>query len=380
MKEKSFFSRLFGGGAPTQEVVQPEIITAPKEVAVAIKPTSKLYTAEDVHRDLTAFVLLFLSDIQQEIERKNVPMAVSREASLLQKLGFNRSKNAKLVNQIKSDVEAHNKAYEEKKAALAFMQKAWATFGKDTMVVRYDKFFELLRKYNLVCGSFDHYTGTIPADNLADIERVVNILENNTELVIPFRYITEVDTDDNDITMLQWFNLCPMSAEMRKTLLSSMGLTNFEVGRVRPKASGYRLSGFDRLMEHEMAILSRQLQRKLSVSDKSPKMSQYYANLSTEDCLTFIAAPAQEMENFKIELYSSREIRQRQAGEAEARRRQVEAEERRMREIRTYDPFICSLTPFGVMVYTKWGDEAQDEIIKRYEQLRDAIIGKGGAR
>ena len=73
------------------------------------------------------------------------------------------------------------------------------------------------------------------------------------------------------------------------------------------------------------------------------------------------------MADFEIKLFSSSE-----------ERRKIEAEERRMREIRTSDPFICSLTPFGVMIFSKWGDEAQDEIIKRYEQLRDAVIGKGG--
>ena len=40
------------------------------------------------------------------------------------------------------------------------------------------------------------------------------------------------------------------------------------------------------------------------------------------------------------------------------------------------DPFICSLTTHGVLIHAKWGAEAEDATIKRYEQLRDAIIGK----
>lgn len=361
MKGKSFFSRLFGGGAPTHEVVQPEIITAPKEVAAAAKPTSKLYTAEDVHRDLTAFVLLFLSDIQQEIERKNVPMDVSRELPLLDKLGFNRSKNFQLAKQITNEVEAHNKAFEEKKAALNFMQQAWATFGKDTMVVRYDKFFELLRKYNLVCGSFDRYTGTIPADNLADIERVVNILENNTELVIPFQYITKIDTDNNDISLLLHFNLYPADSTVRKEIFASNGLNNVVIMSQR------ELAEKEEVIHHRWRRLSALDYTSTDRDRDIRRLRSSCSKVTPASANIFIAAPAQEMSECEIEVFSSSE-----------ERRKIEAEERRMREIRTYDPFICSLTPFGVMIFSKWGDEAQDEIIKRYEQLRDAVIGKGG--
>lgn len=70
----------------------------------------------------------------------------------------------------------------------------------------------------------------------------------------------------------------------------------------------------------------------------------------------FIAAPAQEMK----ESYVMRA----------QRTRQLELE-----RVRTYDPFICSLTKYGVMIFTKWGNEAQDDIIKRYEELSKYVNG-----
>lgn len=318
----------------------------------------KEYTAAEVHAELTAMMLMFLSDIQQEIERKNIPVAVSHEALLLNKLGFKRSMNLQLAKQITSEVEAHNKAFEEKIAALNFMQQAWATFGKDTMVVRYDKFFELLRKYNLVCGSFDRYTGTIPADNLADIERVVNILESNTELVVSFRYITKIDTDNNDISLLRHFNLYPADSTVRKEIFASNGLNNVVI-MSQQEIADKEQAIYDRWMRsstfsYDITARDRDIRRLRSSCSKVTPAS---ANI-------FIAAPAQEMSECKIEVFSSSEELAK-----------IEAEERRMREIRTYDPFICSLTPYGVMIFSKWGDEAQDEIIKRYEQLRDAVIG-----
>lgn len=349
------------------------------------EPEVKEYTAAEVHAELTAMMVVFLADIQQEIERKDTPMVVSREASLLQRLGFKRSKNAQLANQIINEIEAHNKAYKERKAALSFMQQAWATFGKDTMVVRYDKFFELLRKYNLVCGNFDRYTGTIPAENLDDIERVTTILEKDDSLVESFRYIQSVDTDGNDIEMLKHFNLYPMSIQLADEILPQIGVVNFTpilnsrkvvgestgIGGIGPLYYDLMLTDGSRFNRGQstadLYFQKKAIREGWGTSERQKQNFTYTGrpNLSDNEDRIFIAAPAQEMEQYRISTYSSSEIRQQQ-----------EAEERRMREIRTKDPFICSLTPFGVMIYTKWGDEAQDEIIKRYETLSKFINGE----
>lgn len=44
------------------------------------------------------------------------------------------------------------------------------------------------------------------------------------------------------------------------------------------------------------------------------------------------------------------------------------------------DPFVFTVSECGfILIHSMWGAEAEDATIKRYEQLRDAIIGKGGA-
>lgn len=46
---------------------------------------------------------------------------------------------------------------------------------------------------------------------------------------------------------------------------------------------------------------------------------------------------------------------------------------------RELDPFIFTVSKHGyILIHSMWGAEAEDATIKRYEQLRDAIIGKGG--
>lgn len=42
------------------------------------------------------------------------------------------------------------------------------------------------------------------------------------------------------------------------------------------------------------------------------------------------------------------------------------------------DPFVFTVSECGfILIHSMWGAEAEDATIKRYEQLRDAIIGKG---
>lgn len=33
------------------------------------------------------------------------------------------------------------------------------------------------------------------------------------------------------------------------------------------------------------------------------------------------------------------------------------------------DPFICSLVPYGVVIYSRWGKEAQDATLTKYDEL-----------
>lgn len=40
-----------------------------------------------------------------------------------------------------------------------------------------------------------------------------------------------------------------------------------------------------------------------------------------------------------------------------------------------YDPFVCSICDYGVIIHSMWGPEAEDAIIERYKELRDKIIG-----
>lgn len=362
--------------------VQPEVITAPKEVAVAVKPTPKLYTAEDVHRDLTAFVLMFLSDIQQEIERKEVPATISQDAALLSEFGLTHSKNAVIAKKLTKEVAAHNKEYDRKKAALAFMADVWATFGTDAMVVRYDHFFQILEKYDMVCGSFDRYTGGIPQEALnalASLKELWGKGQFRSEYGLPLSYAKGFIFRDEscDIVHLRNRARIPMRVSDEAVMRQFAKLCFIKSLSVdKPRGLG---SVNDALFIAAPAADMKPLKMRVDFDHNAPSMFSAIA-----------AADKKRYTNTHSILYESfMEMQNRVIREEETRLQSVIEKSNIARyceidfiktqplsERKLYDPFICSLTPHGVLIHAKWGAEAEDATIKRYEQLRDEIIGK----
>lgn len=389
MKEKSFFSRLFGGGAPTQEVVQPEIITAPKEVAVAVKPTPKLYTAEDVHRDLTAFVLLFLADIQQEIERKEVPATISQDAALLSEFGLTHSKNAVIAKNLAKEVSAHNKEYDRKKAALAFMADVWATFGTDAMVVRYDHFFQILEKYDMVCGGFDRYTGGIPQEALnalASLKELWGKGQFRSEYGLPLGYASSFTFRDEscDIVHLRSRARIPMRVSDESIMQQFAKLCFIkDLGADKPRGlESINDALFIAAPAADMKPLKMEVDFDPSLTAAKASEALRQAERENRDLVLYPSSHRWERDTIKNDAIRAEETRLQSVIEKSDIARYCKIDfikTQPLPERKLYDPFICSLTPHGVLIHAKWGAEAEDATIKRYEQLRDAIIGKGGA-
>lgn len=351
----------------------------PKDATVA-NPIPKLYTAEDVHRDLTAFVLLFLADIQQEIERKEVPATISQDAALLSEFGLTHSKNAVIANRLTKEVSAHNKEYDRKKAALAFMSDVWATFGTDAMVVRYDHFFQILEKYDMVCGSFDRYTGGIPQEALnvlASLKDLWSKGQFRSEYGLPLKYASTFTFRDESCDMVKLRNRAriPMCVSDKAVMRQFAKLCLIKgLGTDKPRGLGSindalfiaapaadmeplkMIVDFDVLHKGDTAL--RQAER------TDPYLARYNwkrysigndAIRKEETRLQSIIEKSDIARYCKIDFIKTQPLPER----------------------KLYDPFICSLTPYGVLIHAKWGPEAEDATIKRYEQLRDAIIGKG---
>ena len=139
-----------------------------KAVESAAESQTTVYTAEDVTKDMTAMMLLYLTEMQQCVERKQMSQALVKERQMLESLGLHKTKNIQLIANHEKEIAQYNANVD----CFKLMTEAWGLFGNDVMIVRYDQFMQLLEKYNLVCGELSRYTGYIPEKNLQEIARI----------------------------------------------------------------------------------------------------------------------------------------------------------------------------------------------------------------
>lgn len=286
----------------------------------------KVYTAAEVHAEITAKVVLLMEEMKKQVEEVSLPMEMQSELELLRTTGLTNSRNMQAL----TDAENHvNKINEERKMTaerIKLIQLLHKHYGKDVMLMRLEDFMALLDKYNLSCGSLSNYTGSIPRKNLEEIARAKKFCEkvaNSYSVVEDFHSFNEY-----------WSlreALFP-NGEQNENGLGFIGKHMFrykaieEYTRDFKKAAPYDIFRFplmnttDAFREGDIR-LGRAVHRML------------------------IAAPAQEMSN-------APNLRKR---------------------IRTEDPFVFSVAKQGVIIYSAWGDEGNDEVVQKYRKINEWI-------
>lgn len=324
-----------------------------------------VYTAADVTKDMTAMMLLYITEMQQFVERKQMSQALVKEKQMLDSLGLSNTKNAQLIANHEKEVNQYNARVD----SFLLMTEAWKMFGNDVMIVRYDQFMQLLEKYNLVCGDLSRYKGYIPEKNLQEIARIKG-MDVPDKFAVGMGQLERVNLS-NDIADLKKAIRFPYEPSGTDAL-DEMGIKkvgNYEWPQTsiysnsmyKPFASS--LSAMD--LEQRFIRIQEELEyRRLMIEAEEKRHKALIPRF-------FIAAPAQEMEPLNVRTpntsfpVSLEELKKHD--------RKKEALKDFANIVETRDPFFCSCTKAGVLIYSKWGDEAQDEIIKRYQTLSQTI-------
>ena len=246
---------------------------------------------------------------------------------LITDLGFVNSSVVKKRNEIISRNKNFNQSVQQACKSLEFIKSISEYFGEGTILVKRDDFVHIIRKYGLAAGNFEDYTGIVPAKNLLEIDeamkKVQNLMDgNNSKFAIlkdAYKYMTVrindimYDSDDDKISrpVRRYLNSFPL------VLCSSYYSDSSEVIAINEYLSDY-------IPERELKKVYRYKRNRL------------------DHFGMFITAPREEMMN------ASRGLRFIQ---------------------KPKDPFICSLVPYGVVIYSRWGKEAEDESLARYDQF-----------
>lgn len=248
-------------------------------------------------------------------------------------LGFVNSKCIVEQSKIIQENLSFNQSVQRACECLKFIQEVSECFGPGTMVIKLEDLIEIMKKYNLVCGEFKNYTGVVPEENIIEIRSAISKVNSVKDGKYHYKYPTLSECYEGkylkiitDITMRVTSDRVLRLGRNIKRSLKSFPIT------ILSSNSGYYS---DTLIKDFLKNFYKESEiNKISRFDYHP----------FGDNMLFIIAPKNYMNNANQKLrFRSRP--------------------------KTDDPFICSLTKYGVVIHSKWGKEAEDKTFEKYSRL-----------
>lgn len=301
----------------------------------------KHYTSEDVHGAVIASTLAILERIKTNVEKASLPVNVSKEKDLLESLGLTSSKNMQVIKEAEAKINVHNTIIEENVKITKIMDEMYKAFGKNTFYIPMKDFTAILDKYNLSVGRLEDYKGTIPEANIAEIAKAKEIVDKirDNERVIHYDKPTTVkhrkaETIWDDKIMGY------------RTVHITVEEPDFEYSWMRDiyPTLARSLESWCRLISVTKEV-DKSPYKRFPMIRTSEIVSRWSHRVDSERHTLLIAAPVQEMNTFY-------EITER---------------------IVTDDPIVFSTVGNGVIIYSMWGDEGNDEVLRKYQELNKFI-------
>lgn len=252
----------------------------------------------------------------------------------LESLGFINTIPVSQRRAIMEDRESFNDAIKKACESLLFINEAINYFGPNTIVVKRSDFVELIKKYNLVCGTFSNYTGIVPEKNILEIKDTINKFKNLDTAPLPI-YQSYTKYYTYKITRIVFSRRSGKLSKQSERLLNLFPIVLCE----KQDRSYWE--------DHDHEIYRYLIQNGITLEDPVDN----FVKESLSHNFMFICAPAKYMNNRENKVRFS--IRPK-----------------------TEDPFICSLTPFGVVIHSMWGKEAEDESLRKYKELFSKLRNK----
>ena len=209
-----------------------------------------------------------------------------------------------------------------------------ALFGPDTILIRRSDFESIIKKYDLVCGNFSEYTGVVPEKNIVEIRDTfvkINDLINRYPEQTEYPHLRRVYWENNTVIIkeIEFGNEDLISRHDRKLL------NRFPIAIIPTHKSYY----------DSRVYLRAYLRNTIPGLNNTEIYDVDYKEISGH---LFICAPKKHMK-------SDRKVKLSLAPR------------------KTDDPFICSLTKYGVIIHSMWGKEAEDTTLSKYKELFSSL-------
>lgn len=239
---------------------------------------------------------------------------ISAKYSELVKLGLKNSANAKVLKKQLDNINYYNSTILKAQELLKYLKDINNLLGNSVILVNTSTFYELCHKYGLFVSFLQDFTGVVPAQNLNELIDINNKLHTNNASELRINYQTvRVDKISNYSEKSDSY-----IKECLEYYFNILQIPQFTFGEVR-------LNDAKDFIKEEWV--------------HNVYISVNYA--TSEDF--FIACPKSYLK------------------------------ERPVITSKPIDPIIFQYCPYGVLIYTMWGDEAEDKVFEEYKKLNNLV-------
>ena len=309
-----------------------------------IRENRTVITADVIHSSFMDAGLSYVNTLKTNAESIIIPPQVHSKLETLNTLGLVNTQEAKVLKGIVDDAAEVERRKQFNLDAVKFLSAAIDKLGENIILISYEKFFDLLEKYNLVCGECSDYTGNVPEENLEAMSRGLEVIKK------------EIRNDTGENILGKPVRLCKTSfakglPEIRK--ITSITLRYYtdednlrEFHRYKPIVARFPFMVED-------TFLAKGFRGTVGLFNDDSSFNFFQAfnesggNLRWKECNNpiLMVAPITEMNHIL-------EIRKETIPE---------------------DPFAITPTKFGILIHTMWGVESKDAILEKYKGLTDLM-------
>lgn len=216
-----------------------------------------------------------------------------------------------------------------------FYLRARDKYGPNTVLLPEKKFVEILNKYNLICGRFESYTGSIPEDKIEELQQLLSIEDKDhlpeIDSIYPIIEITGIDAGD----------VSRVKGEVEKIPFFVHKRELFSSRQEKDPWGIYQKVIYGNGFSYTLIDGSRVRTNTAYTNDWGDQRSKI---ISGNPIKFFIAAP-KDLFNKRV----STTI------------------------LAPKDPLICAKCRYGILITVRWGVEANDEIIQRFEAFNNNL-------
>ena len=234
---------------------------------------------------------------------------MSGEYARLCGLGLGNSANAKFLKDRIRDIDAYNRNIIKARELLDYIKTMNEFLGDSVILVSRDSFYKLCHKYKLSVGSLEQFTGVIPDANLKEFSDIKYKMDHYSGYV-------KLDTNHNTV----------------------------EIRRIRnhsEKSDSSICEYFDysfNIISCPSYIYSMHDIKEFEDKDWAERVYLEVSYVNRDEM--FIACPKSNLQEKTVIVSHA------------------------------VDPIIFQYCPFGVLIYTMWGKEAEDKVFEEYKKLR----------